>query len=393
MPTPLASRPAFWSVVVLFFYNGFGMGAYAGGLATTKARVGATDWRMSLVFIVTGVAAITAMQVCGRLADRYGARRVALAAIVPAILAELALAGASSYPALLAAVVVCGLGNGSLDVTMNVLAVGVEKAGGRPVMSFFHGTWSVGSMAGAAAVAAVGRLSGWSPTRTLVTVFLGIAVVGVAVWFVARRITPETEPVHHVTASGEKAPIPPLAYLFGLMAVAAGIGEGVGSDWSAIHAETVAGVSPTTAALAYTAMASAMLAVRLVGDLIVTRIGRRATVFWGAFAAMAGYLVAALATPFPLLLVGWALVGLGCGNVFPQVYGAAGHAAGGRGLAVVVTFGYATFLISPALMGTVITAIGIRPTMFVPAALLVGLVLLSRILPGREEELSLGKAV
>jgi MFS family permease len=380
----LASRRAILATVQLFFYNGFVMGAYAGGLPAFKARVGASDRQMSLLFIVTGLAAIAAMQAGGRLADRYGARRVALAGLVPALASAVALAAAPSYGWLMAAIVVFGLGNGTLDVAMNAIAVQAEQARAKPIMSFCHGLWSTGSMLGAAAVAAVGHVSGWSPTRTIVTVLLAIAVVGLGVAASALRITPETAPVTHTTDAGAKAKLPPVAYLFGLMAVAAGLGEGVGSDWSAIHVTTVAGVTATTAALAVAALQSAMLLIRLTGDLIVLRLGRRATVFIGALVAFAGYLIVALATPFPLLLAGWALIGLGLGNVFPQVYGAAGHTGGGRGLAVVVTFGYATFLISPAVMGQIIAATGIQRAMFVPAVSLLGLLALSRILPGRQ---------
>ena len=72
--------------------------------------------------------------------------------------------------------------------------------------------------------------------------------------------------------------------------------------------------------------------------------------------------------------------------VAPQVYAVAGHAGGGRGLAVVVTFGYATFLIAPAIIGALIQTVGIQSAMFLPAALLLGLPFLARIMPGRNDD-------
>lgn len=111
--------------------------------------------------------------------------------------------------------------------------------------------------------------------------------------------------------------------------------------------------------------------------------GRLSDRFGGACSAL-GYLIAATGATLPVLLIGWSLVGLGIGMIAPQVYAVAGHTAGGRGLSVVVTFGYATFLIAPAIVGVVVQTIGIQRTMFLPAVLLSGLLLVARIMPGKE---------
>jgi hypothetical protein len=78
------------------------------------------------------------------------------------------------------------------------------------------------------------------------------------------------------------------------------------------------------------------------------------------------------------------LVGLGVGLIASQVYAVAGHAGGGRMLAVVVTFGYGAFLVGPAIIGTLVGRVGISRAMALPLVLSVVLVALSRVLSRTE---------
>lgn len=372
------------AVVMLFSYNGLVIGIWAASIPSLQARFGLAAWQLSVLFVVMGLAAIASMQVCGRLADRHGARRIALA-MLPFLCFGIVVAGMSaSLPALFVGAIALGIGNGGIDVAMNAIGVQVEKARTKPIMSFFHGTWSIGNMVGALLLVLVAPAFAHRADPTVATVAVAGSVLGLVALAVGLRIVPETEPVVHLDEAGDKVPIPRAAYLLGLMAIAFGLGEGTANDWSGLHAATIAGVDTTTAALAFTFFAAFMVVIRLLGDFLVARFGRRAVTMFGGACSAVGYLVVAIFTPLPVLLLGWSLVGLGVGMIAPQVYAVAGHTAGGRGLAVVVTFGYATFLISPALIGLLVGSIGIQHTMFVPAVLLLGLLFIARVMPAKE---------
>ena len=66
--------------------------------------------------------------------------------------------------------------------------------------------------------------------------------------------------------------------------------------------------------------------------------------------------------------------------IAPQVYAVAGHAGGGRMLAVVVTFGYGAFLVGPAIVGALSRQVGIQQAMIFPLILALVLVALSAVL-------------
>ncbi|MDR0489210.1 MAG: MFS transporter [Propionibacteriaceae bacterium] len=380
VPRTLDSPRAIAAVILLFAYNGLVIGVYAASIPILRTKFGLDAIQMGILFVVVGISAVATMQVSGRLADSLGARRVCLAMILPLIIAIAGLALAPTHALLLVAGVFLGMGNGGIDVAMNALAVHVERhrldSGRGPIMSFFHGMWAIGSFVGSFAISIVGTAIGFSQGLTLLVVGLTAAGIGAVAWIVAYLITPETDPVVHRSETGEKTPIPRAAYLLGLMAIAFGLGEGTANDWSGAHVQSIANVDPRTAAWTVTAMTASMVIIRLTGDFLVTKLGRKTLLRAGGIVAAAGYLTAAFATPFPVLIAAWALVGFGIGVVAPQVFAAAGHMAGGRGLAVVVSFGYTTFLVGPAIISALVHFFGIDRAMVVPGVLLLGLVAL-----------------
>jgi MFS family permease len=207
-----------------------------------------------------------------------------------------------------------------------------------------------------------------------------IAVLALVAYAAIFRVVPRAVRIEH-RENGIRIKLPTLAWLLGLMAFSFGLTEGTAIDWSSIHVTDVAGIDPSRGALGLVAVSGFMVVIRLFGDRAVAAFGRQRVVQFGGIVAVIGYAVVVTAHPLPLLLAGWSLVGLGVGMIAPQVYAVAGHVGGGRMLAVVVTFGYAAFLVGPAIVGTLVSWFGVQHAMILPLVLCGCLLVLSKVLP------------
>jgi MFS family permease len=376
----LSARIAAVAVTLMFVVNGTVIGGFGGSLPSLRDKLGLDPTQIAIMLFSAGAAAILSMQIGGRLADAIGARQVTLAAVPLLIAGMITIALAQVYVVAIIGSILLGLGNGTMDVAMNAMGVQVEAARQRPIMSFFHAFWSIGNFIGAGAVLLLATVLGLKGGEVVTPLSISVAALALVALVVLFKITPEAAVVHH-TVDGVRTRIPSAAWVLAVMALAFGLAEGTALDWSSLHVTDVAGVDPTTGAVGLITVSAFMVVIRLLGDPLVTRFGRRAIVRFGGLCAAVGYFTVTVVSSLPLLIIGWALVGLGVGMIAPQVYALSGHIGGGRALAMVVTFGYAAFLIGPAFMGFLVNLLGIHHTMAVPALLCLGIIALASTMP------------
>jgi MFS family permease len=387
----LATPVAAIAVTLMFVANGAVIGGFGGALPSLRDKLGLDATQIAIMLFCAGAAAIGSMQIGGRLADSIGAREVSLAALPLLIAGMITIGLAPVYPVAIVGTVLIGLGNGAMDVAMNAMGVQVEAARERPIMSSFHAFWSIGNFIGAGTVLLLATVLGLKGAAVVTPLSISIAVLTLAALVILFKITPKAAVVHH-TVDGVRTPIPAVAWVLGVMALAFGLAEGTALDWSSLHVTDVAGVDPTTGAVGLIAVSGFMVVIRLLGDRLVARFGRRAVVRFGGLCAALGYLTVTLVSSLPLLVLGWALVGFGVGMIAPQVYALSGHLGGGRALAMVVTFGYAAFLLGPAFVGFLINLLGIHHSMAVPALLCAGIIALASAMPRTDVGLSRSQA-
>lgn len=386
----LARPQSLVAVAVLFAVNGLIIGGYGGTLPSIRERLDLSATDIAVLLFTAGLAGIAAMQVGGRLSDSVGAREVALVGLPLLIAAVVTFAFATTFAAAIVAAVLLGAGNGSIDVAMNAIGVQVEAARRRPVMSTLHALWSLGGFVGAGSVLLVASALDRRGAEVVMPLMLVVAAVATVGFVVARAITPPTAVVSH-TVDGVRTKIPAIAWALAVMALAFGLAEGTATDWSSLHVTQVAHVDSTVGSLGLVAVSGFMVLIRFMGDRLVARFGRRAVVRFGGACAAVGYAMVSLVSELPLLLIGWALVGLGVGMIAPQVYAVAGHIGGGRVLAVVVTFGYAAFLAGPAVIGFLVNHLGLHHAMVVPAVLCAAIVGLAGLMTSTDGDLTTGR--
>ncbi len=368
-PTPVVTLGRWvWVTVAFFLVNGLLVGSWGASIPSLRQTLGFDERGVAASLIVMGAGSILSMQLAGRVADRRGPLLPCLVSAVSMAAGAAGLAVAASYRWLLPAAFLFGVGNGAMDVTMNLLGVRVEQAWRRSVMNRFHAAFSAGAFGGAGLVLLGGRLLGqqWPGAGLLLAVTLAMLLISGVIVLTYNQRQPSGE--HQASLTGR---MPRVAWLLAVIGLCVGLTEGTATDWSAVHVADVTGVSPSQAAIGTAAVAVTMLLVRLLGDRMVDRIGRAATLRWCAAVMLLGWVLVVTVSSLPLVVVGWLLVGLGVGLVFPQVYAAAGYLGGGRTMALMTTFGYSSMFIGPAVIGFTAAHTDIQHAMLVPMALTV----------------------
>jgi MFS family permease len=363
------------STRLIFLVVGFESGAWAPLVPFAKARLGIDDGVLGLLLLSLGVGSIIAMPAAGALAARLGCRRVIVAAVLAFSLALPVLAWASSLPLMVAGLALFGAGIGATDVAVNVQAIIVERDSGRPLMSGFHGFYSLGGILGALGATAL-LAAGAAPLATTLVVS-------------AASLVALTVAAPHLLAYGGQSEGPAFAFphgvvwFIGLLCFILFLTEGSVLDWSAVFLSSVRGMATSQAGLGYAAFALTMTLGRLTGDRIVHRFGGGNVILIGGLCAAAGFGLATAAPSWPPAVLGYALVGIGCSNIVPVLFTSAGRQTAmpeSTAVPAITTLGYAGILVGPAAIGLVARLASLPVAFAIVAFALVGVAASGRLL-------------
>jgi MFS family permease len=342
------------------------MGGWAGRIPTVKSELGLDDATWGLLLLAQPIGTFLVLLLLPRLVTRTGARALALPGAV-ALLVIAPVTASSGRPwALALCLLLQGMAVGLLFSPMNALAVLVERAYRRSIMSTFHAWFSIGQLSGGLAGVLAGS-AGISPGVQLATTSVILAVPLAA----TARAVPDDRPDHTARRQSDEGTArrrrrrPMLTrqlVLLAGIALLSSINEGSATQWSAQYSVSL-GASVAVGSLTLVCYSMSIALVRLRGDRLVERIGRARFVTISAAVAAVGLGVALAVGTVPMALVGFALLGLGSGCIVPTVIGLAGNQPGvpsAAGVAMISLGEWPAWFLGPPIIGLLAEAMTLR---------------------------------
>ncbi|WP_296194045.1 MFS transporter [uncultured Microbacterium sp.] len=373
------------AVFAIFALSGLSVATWASRVPAIKAELGLDTLGVGLLLLSAGIASIIGLSLAPVVAARLGARTgMRIAMLVFALGVALVGIGAEAVqsPAVVAVgLAFFGLGNGSVDVMMNVEGAAIEQRQGGTLLPMFHAFFSLGTVIGASLGALAASLQiGVLPHA------LAIAVVIVVASFVTSAAVPRvdaSDPTRSADAGAPRRSIrerldialsawrEPRTYALGVIMLGMSFAEGGANDWLALGVTQGHGHGDALGAIGLAVFSASMTIARLAGGPLIDRFGRLATLRVLAVTAVIGMLMFILAPNVPLILIGAFLWGAGVSMGFPLGMSAAADdpARAAARVSACATIGYVAFLAGPPLLGFLAEHLGLLNTLFIVAGL------------------------
>jgi hypothetical protein len=355
LPAMQRAKSAQRAVAAYFLANGVVMGAWVPHVPERARDLHLDPGALGWTLLASGLGAVMAMPVAGRLTARLGSKAVCRVAGIgfPVMLSAVVLAPTALMMAL--ALFCFGIAGASMDVSMNAQGIAVEEQLGERTISRLHGMWSIGGFAGSAITSFVlsRAVPAWAIVLSFSALVILIVVAGTPLLFTRQEEGLHEQP-HALRPHGR-------LLLLGLVAFVSMVCEGSMADWSGLYLRVVRDAGMGVSGYGYAAFAALMVSGRLTGDFVVARLGEERTLFAGGLLAAAGLALVIVTGWQPMSgmawwLVGFALVGAGLANGSPVIYRTAGRVPeipAGAGIATTVGIGYAGLLAGPPGLGFV----------------------------------------
>jgi MFS family permease len=343
-PSPNAARNA---IMAVFILHGILLGGWVTHIPLAKTRLDAGLGLFGIALLSFAVGAVLAMPIAGAIINNKGSAFVTWVAGLGFALFLFAPALAPNLALFMAGGALLGAAVGSMDVAMNAHGLAIEKALKKPVMSGFHGGFSVGAAIGTIGGAWLLGQVGGTVQLACISIFCGLGILFASRYFLPASVDKGLSGSHFAWPTKATIGLGALCFLALMI-------EGSVADWGALMLQGRFVADAAIATMAFGFYQTGMAVSRFSGDMLRQKFGAVPMVFWSALLTAVGTAAALVVPSVPMALVAFAIGGVGIGNVAPVLFAGGGRLepdAPGRGIAAVTSMGYSGFLAGPPLIG------------------------------------------
>ncbi len=276
---------------------------------------------------------------------------------------------------------IVGVGNGLVDVFLNIEGQRLESATQKPVLQWLHAMYAVGGITGAA-VAGVVTATG---TDYRIGLLFGGAVLFLAGFWNAQAGSSErgaTEVDSGISLSAFRRH--PALWLPALVVLSAFLVEGSMDTWSGLYLKRQLGASDWQTAMAFVAFSAAVAVGRLFAGRVLFGLGRRTTILISGTGGIIGGAIATTANDPVVVAFGFLLMGGSIAAAAPAGFGLVETVAPddqAHAIAAVTTVGYSGFVWSPPIFAWLAGAFDLRAAMAVIVSATAGIILAGLLSP------------
>ncbi|RZK41192.1 MAG: MFS transporter [Pedobacter sp.] len=337
------------AISLFYFGQGIVFASWASRIPDLKASLNLSDAELGSVLLALPLGQLLTMPISGRLTTSYGSRKMLTIATPLYALALTILALATTGWQLALFLFLLGVSGNLCNIALNTQGVAGEAFYGKPIMTSFHGAWSVGGFSGA--------LVGLLMVNLHLTPLIHFWIIAVFAWlhiFINHRFLLLSQK----PKAAEKAKLftKPQGVLvqLGIIGFCSMATEGAMFDWSGVYFKDIVKAPHSLVILGYSSFMIMMACGRFLGDKVIARFGRKLSIQVSGVIISTGMFISVF---FPFIIpatIGFMLVGIGVSGIVPMVYSIAGtntKVAPGIALAMVSGVSYFGFLMGPPLIG------------------------------------------
>jgi fucose permease len=351
-------------------------GSWVTRIPDLKAQFGLSEGQLGLVLLCLPVGSLLISPFSARIIHQIGlGKSIFLSAVGTSIL----MAIPTSMPTqstLMIMLIIAGISNSLLNVSMNAAVSVIEKQENLKIMSTCHGIFSLTGFISALIGAFMVKIGVLPQVHLILVGFLMIILIVTAqkILFLIPNISSNTKVERFVIPKGK---------LIGLSIIGFAVmtNEGAVADWSAVYLKENIGSTAALASLGFAGFSLAMAVGRFLGDTLLSKWSLKLLLKAGMTLAIAGLSLSILLPYTFTALLGFTLVGLGLSIGVPIVFSLATKVEGvsaGAGIAAVSATATVGFLLGPPLIGFIAEELGLSVGLGFSLGLLVLALLLVR---------------